>query len=179
MSKKIRILVILCLGVFLPLGLHIRQQVRFYSTDRRVAFYEKAWDIELPDEMKLKYRGNEIAGDGSMDYCVFSCKKEPAGLFSDAELEVKRDIFEKWFSNSIKSFIPRYLSDARVPEEFRPDFTIKYEYIFLQSLSTSGNRYYYLFGVYYPDSMRLILCDEVRQYAHREEQNETTENLLL
>jgi hypothetical protein len=164
MKKRILIIAITCSVVFVCGGLILAYPLYYNSTFFRVNYYEKNWNIDLPRPIKLDFRASQTYIDGSAEYLVFTCEQNPAeDLFLKTSLNIKDSDFEKWLTDAA-SGIRSLSGESKIPDNYTVNFDTAYKYLCLES--KGGLRFSYLYLMFCPDTMRIIICREVAQYQH-------------
>ena len=122
------------------------------------AYYEKRWSIDLPNDMKSEFETGQTHMDGSVKYTVFTCKTEQDEFLNGIGKHLPKDTFERYVNQAIAGLV------RDMPTEWRPDFESDYQCAYF--VGVDGNRATYLYIAYFPDSKIMMLCQDVRQYAH-------------
>lgn len=164
-KKKAKLTIVIVCMVLLVFGASILALFYFNSATFKIKQYEKDWNIDLPEELKLDFSANKTHIDGSVEYLVFTTKYEPAEeLFLKMDDDVKKEDFESWFSTAVNG-LGFSSGELNIPIEYRPDLSKEYNYLVLQRMN--GVRYSYFYLLFYPDTMTIIICSEISQYQHQ------------
>jgi hypothetical protein len=155
-NKKKTIIIIIVLGsiaLVIGIGFGLFQLVyRLFKFN--INDYEEKWSIDLPDGMKIQYKSTQIYSDERVEYIVLRCEQAPESELFNQSMAIEKDTFEDWFNQAANGI---ELSN-------RPDFSRHYDYMVLEE--DRNNRIEYLFIVFYPDTMKIIICQQTRQYPH-------------
>lgn len=143
------LLTVFCLIVFLPI-------IRSYNIIKN---YEEKWKIEFSKTAQFEFFTSMTYIDGSVNYSAFTCKAPPDELLNYIKQKHSYK-FEENFSFAINSL----LISNKIPKKYLPDFTKPYSSARLES--SYGIRCAYLYIIYFPDSKKLILCQDISQYPY-------------
>lgn len=163
-KQNIRSNFIIICAVLLVSGLLIFTFLYLDSTPFKIKQYETNWGIDLPDKLELDFSANQTHIDGSVTYHVLTSKHvPPEDLFLKTDTTIGKKDFENWLSSAMNGF-GSTAGKSNIPIEFRPDLNKEYQYLVLHK--RSGIRYSYFFLVFYPETMKLIICSEIAQYPY-------------
>ncbi|WP_035356967.1 hypothetical protein [Acholeplasma granularum] len=152
---------IILLSIFLITALSLIAIFLYMYFEVNLNKYENEWNIELPNKYDLKYKINNTAIDGYINYYVLDIKEDiDASLFINDNNSITKLDFQNSLNKALKS-IPHKDGNIDIPRAYQIDNESDFEYLLLDKLTTL--RFKYLFLIYYKSENRLILIDFVSQ----------------
>ncbi len=131
-------------------------------TKSKVSEIVSKYGVILPETIELINYATDIGFDGGIWYCIFAYDYGD-DQFNSLLSDEKDDEFEDKFSACIKSVKLYFKNDYAYPDLKRENYKWLYDY----ATSSSGNRGYELFILYFENENQLVVIDNTIQIRNQ------------